>query len=371
MGAGLKRNSPCWCGSGKKYKKCHLGREDAEPIKTWEAEKELRAAFSVKKCSAPADLHQECSGQIIKAHTVPRSSSLNAIAVKGHVYSFVPSVKGFEAANGKLEPILVGVRKASTFTGFCGAHDNAFFEKLEVGTFKMNAETSFLLGYRAVARELYTKESLVALNDHRTGLDKGLDELDQVLLQKASQTFNFAADQGLKDICAIKNKFDNILLSGDFSSVKAYVVELEELPALMCSGAWFVDDNIFGENIQDLSDLRKPPALITASAFGANGKGYVVFQWLEESDFFCHQLIKNFRELSDKDLLSSLVKLFFYKLENLHISPEWWEGLLDEDRATLIDLMASNADIFSFKPLNVLDTQISSPAWAISARTEI
>ncbi len=24
------RNEPCWCGSGKKYKKCHLGEDDRE-----------------------------------------------------------------------------------------------------------------------------------------------------------------------------------------------------------------------------------------------------------------------------------------------------------------------------------------------------
>ncbi|HFT8046801.1 TPA: SEC-C metal-binding domain-containing protein [Klebsiella pneumoniae] len=25
--AKIGRNDSCWCGSGKKYKKCHLGRE--------------------------------------------------------------------------------------------------------------------------------------------------------------------------------------------------------------------------------------------------------------------------------------------------------------------------------------------------------
>lgn len=24
----LKRNDPCWCGSGKKYKKCHMASDD-------------------------------------------------------------------------------------------------------------------------------------------------------------------------------------------------------------------------------------------------------------------------------------------------------------------------------------------------------
>ena len=28
-GPKLGRNDPCWCGSGKKYKKCHLGKDPA------------------------------------------------------------------------------------------------------------------------------------------------------------------------------------------------------------------------------------------------------------------------------------------------------------------------------------------------------
>jgi hypothetical protein len=29
-GPKLGRNDPCWCGSGKKYKKCHWGKDDRE-----------------------------------------------------------------------------------------------------------------------------------------------------------------------------------------------------------------------------------------------------------------------------------------------------------------------------------------------------
>ena len=28
----LRRNDPCWCGSGKKYKRCHLAKDTAERI---------------------------------------------------------------------------------------------------------------------------------------------------------------------------------------------------------------------------------------------------------------------------------------------------------------------------------------------------
>lgn len=76
------RNDPCWCGSGQKFKRCHLGRESEERAKPWEVTTEFRKDFSKKLCSAPEILHDQCSGTIVAAHTVPRSGSLNKIAEK-------------------------------------------------------------------------------------------------------------------------------------------------------------------------------------------------------------------------------------------------------------------------------------------------
>ena len=42
----LGRNDPCWCGSGKKYKKCHLSDESEESVKRREAA--LSALYSTK-----------------------------------------------------------------------------------------------------------------------------------------------------------------------------------------------------------------------------------------------------------------------------------------------------------------------------------
>jgi hypothetical protein len=32
----LGRNDPCWCGSGKKYKKCHLDKDEKKAVKKYE-----------------------------------------------------------------------------------------------------------------------------------------------------------------------------------------------------------------------------------------------------------------------------------------------------------------------------------------------
>ena len=47
------RNERCWCGSDKKYKHCHLGREIQEPLKKWDTAREFRNAFSTGTCLAP------------------------------------------------------------------------------------------------------------------------------------------------------------------------------------------------------------------------------------------------------------------------------------------------------------------------------
>jgi hypothetical protein len=65
---GLGRNEPCWCGSGRKYKKCHLGREQlplAERVGWLYAKaiqhvlftgwRELLAEVGYKRCRYPLD----------------------------------------------------------------------------------------------------------------------------------------------------------------------------------------------------------------------------------------------------------------------------------------------------------------------------
>ena len=79
----LGRNDPCWCGSHKKFKKCHLAREKQQPIEWWDAAHEFRKAFSTKDCLAPEPLKDNCSPTTVRAHTVPKSGSLNKIARDG------------------------------------------------------------------------------------------------------------------------------------------------------------------------------------------------------------------------------------------------------------------------------------------------
>lgn len=82
----IGRNDPCWFGSGKKYKKCHLNRDKLPAPNIFEVVKSQRKFLNKKYCLHPNANVNTCSGGIIKAHTIQRSGGLDKIAKNGHVY---------------------------------------------------------------------------------------------------------------------------------------------------------------------------------------------------------------------------------------------------------------------------------------------
>ena len=195
----IGRNDPCWCGSGKKYKKCHLNRESEEPMQAWEAAKAMRENFSRRLCSAPKSLHGVCANKVVKAHTVPKSSSLKAIASDGHVLGLKMGLESLQKHGGKLHPEPIGINNASTFTGFCQKHDDQLFSCLEKDTFNKSEEQCFKLAFRSFSREYYTKSAMVAMREVHSSLDKGQPINRQIEIQDQAISLNIGAEAGFKD----------------------------------------------------------------------------------------------------------------------------------------------------------------------------
>lgn len=363
----LGRNDPCWCGSGLKYKKCHMDRERQEPLKHWEASKKFRKAFSTKYCLAPAPIKTQCSGTIAKAHTVPKSGSLQKIARNGHVYSFIPSLENLNKYGGKLQPELIGINQASTFTGFCSVHDNSIFSKIEGQSFLDSQEQCFLLAYRAICREVYTKRASASLSNLRRDTDRGKPFEQQLAIQGFNFYFDMGVNAGLRDIEHYKTIYDEILLYGDFSSVRAYIIKLDSPPPIMCSAGTFLEQDFEGNQLQDLDNLNVTPQLLNFTSFYGGECGVIVFTWLPECDLVCRPFIDSLRSLPPDRITDGLIRFFFEFCENLHIQPDWWENLSDSRRDALIGRLAASANITS--PRNsgcIADDGIRFDNWPIS-----
>ena len=363
----LGRNDLCWCGSGLKYKKCHLNREKQEPLNIWEVAEEHRRLFSTKDCLAPDAMKVDCSGTIVKAHTVPRSGSLQQIARNGHVYSFIPSLENMIKYQGRLQPELTHINRASTFTGFCSQHDNTIFSKVETQSFLGSQEQCFLLAYRALAREIYTKRALVASSDIRRQTDRGKSLEQQDAIQKMNLLVDIGASAGLRNAEYYKRIFDKILLSGNFSGIRAYIVELGSLPPIMCSASIFPEQDFEGNELQDVADLGVISHLLNFTSFYGGNRGVIVFIWLAESDPTCRRFIDSLRALPPDRMTDGFIRFFFEFCENLHIQPKWWENLEDNKKNSLIDRLSNSANVnMGRKPACLADDGVRYDNWPIS-----
>jgi len=89
----LGRNDLCWCGSGKKYKRCHLDRESEERLQFPVIQDTIRKSTKQKVCFHPEASPASCS-TVISAHTIQRSRVLGKVIGRDkHVLTFHPSYK--------------------------------------------------------------------------------------------------------------------------------------------------------------------------------------------------------------------------------------------------------------------------------------
>ena len=111
---------------------------------------------SVKGCLRGGDEQTGCSGKIVQAHSIQRGKILASIAdgSSGKVY-YLGLALGDDTASMIPEFKLEGIKKFSTFSGFCGRHDKIIFQPIEDMAFTATAKQKDIYAYRAAAKELH------------------------------------------------------------------------------------------------------------------------------------------------------------------------------------------------------------------------
>ena len=365
----LGRNDPCWCGSGKKFKRCHLNRESEKPVAYWDAAREFRKAFAAKTCLAPEGWRSDCSKTVARAHTVPRVGSLSHIAREGHVYSLVPNLENLKKHHGVCSPELRGINRASTFTGFCSKHDDAIFAEIEKQPFTATPEQCFLLGYRALAREIFNKKAAASLTDFLRTMDRGKPLETQLDIQTRNSFNETGIAAALHDNAHYKSIYDEILQTQDLSAVRYYVIEVAGAPDVMCSGAFFPEQDFNGLKLQDIGDTKATLDLLSFTSFFGGNAGAIVFAWTADSDRTCERLIESLHAIDDSHVTAALLRLFFEHCENVHMRPDWWDGLKDRSRQALVRRMAASANPWTSRPAAILaDDGLQVSSWKVLRR---
>jgi len=348
----IGRNDPCWCGSGLKFKKCHLDREKQQKVEHWDSAKEFRKTFSKKYCCVPAELRNECEGGIIKAHTVTKSTSLKSIAKNGKVYGLKITLDNIRKHKGKLKPDLIGINQASIFTGFCKKHDNDLFSIIEKQSFEPSQEAVFKLSYRSFSKEYYAKKAASELEEHKRELDKGKSIEEQQEIQMKNFLSQIGTLQGNKDNLYHKEKFDNAIITGDFSNIQAVCLKLDEPPQVMVSGATNPIFDFSGNQIQDLGDLSITPDLLSVNSFYDGSHGYIVFSWIKSPNSACETFINSLLVRNESEQLALVYQYIMQGFENIFFSPDWWESLSDKIKRKIVKGFTDSVSLTSLPSAN-------------------
>lgn len=167
-----------------------------------------------KKCLEPS---MQCEGKIVRAHTVQNSKVLDLLVREGHV---VAIRHRFERGAGPIIDFkLVSRHEATTFLGLCGQHDREIFRPIDTNDISVgDARHLFLLGYRAVLRELHaTMEGASKIQSgYQKRIELGLDPKNQpsragleavAHMLKAWRTFRY------------KYEYDQLFLSDNYAGI--------------------------------------------------------------------------------------------------------------------------------------------------------
>lgn len=330
------RNDPCWCGSGKKYKRCHEGRGRLPPLETGQLRAEVRRRFETKRTCFHPEAPAGC-GKVIRAHTLQRSGIIQKlIGTDHHVQTFHPPEPD---NNGHLKMHKVGWRKASTFCGFCESHDGMFFSAIENETFAGSPRQVLLVGYRALCHEIYQKEAATAAEGVlMENLDRGRPETDQREIQKSLAVLSAGRRTGLQEARELKKVYEHILHTNNYSLLHSVVLPFRGTPCVASTGTVHVDFDLHGNRMQNLA---KDPSPVHGLTFGVvsipDGCAFVA-AWPAEFDK-CDDFVRSLLSYGREEVASLLVEFFFKYVENTYFSETWWSALPTENKRRISDIV--------------------------------
>jgi hypothetical protein len=368
----IGRNEKCWCDSGKKFKHCHYGREKEQPISKGDAIGQSKKIGSRKCCYVPHELQHECTKKIINAHTISKSGSLNEIAdSSNHVLGLKIDLANLFKHEGKLVPEKIGVNQASTFKGFCSKHDKELFSCVEDHAFIGTEEQCLALMYRSVSKEIYAKEGSLLSSDILKNGDKGKQPFDQVFIQNFAANNQLGIKTALKELSDFKEQLDGQLLGKFSNNLSHLIIEASSPMPVAVSSIVSPISDFEGKLIQDLGDLNVIAEPLVFNSFSSEGKGYVVFSWLKESNKVLG-FVNTLLAIKQTNIFSSLVRFFFGVAENTFISPAWWNSLAPLQKNKIKSLIMSGVNPFEFEPNDLLvDDGIEFSGWEIDTITRI
>lgn len=315
---------------------------------------------------------ENCSNKIIKAHSIQNNRILNKISENGEVLMIGGGLDSSSIFKTSMQRI--GRKRATTFTGFCGTHDNNLFMPIEENGYeKGNKEQEYLFAYRALAKEYHTKltvgdmyrkmqQYLKAGEYHK--LSDLFDEQSPPSLEHIQymatmfQSYLIGSQDAEARLTLFKQRMNDYLDNCNFEEVITEVIEFDEEYHIAVSSITFIERDLNDEIINEMENFDVPLAPLFITVFPQDGKTYVLLSYFERNKrkykFIKEQILTKSIQMQ-KIIISNLIIAY---LENWAISPIKWNSLSRKMKARIYKhyhdtIMAGNRSLLYDRNMNL------------------
>lgn len=312
--------------------------------------------LSRKKCEAKG-LISDCCGKVVSSHTISKKYLRKIASKDGHVYCFDNCLFGFEKRNGEVGLKEVGISDASTYNMFCRQHDNSIFSPIEDCELIPDEKQCLLLMYRAFMMEKHHKESQFnfwsdMVHEESPIFDYGLSK---IMLESSRNA--------LMDSALINDIISATIKNNDVSTLRALRIYFRKKPGFLCAGAFFPEYDykgtcLWGEH--SIVPTQDALSIVVVPESNDNYNGAAVLSWFDHpGQNYCQQFVESMHEITMSDLSNVLIHTIFEYIENICISPSWWDSKEQSIQNTLLSLHA----IQKHSPLKHKEITIQYDNW--------
>ena len=104
-------------------------------------------------------------------------------------------------------------------------------------------------------------------------MHRGRSVLVQMELQTQIAAYEPGVRTSARDMEKHKAEYDSVLLTREFSRVRAFQITLASAPEILCAGALYPECDFDGKSIGNLANLDRTPELITFSLISTDTGG--------------------------------------------------------------------------------------------------
>jgi hypothetical protein len=248
----------------------------------------------------------------------------------------------------RLQPALIGIGEASTFSGFCENHDGPLFRVLETHYFQAAPAQMFLLNFRSIVHRLHSAERALQNIHLFTNADRGLTPSQQRQLFAALEDKRIGDEAAVENLRQLKQLYDDRWHSENFA-VNALVIELVGPPEFVTASIVEVDVDFAAQQVAFIP----PPAHLCFAVLGFANSNVAVWSWLG-SNPAAEQLCASFLELSDHHKPAAILRYALEIVDMLYFSPLWWESLLPDIQQRLVTRMTAHVEPYARRATNTL-----------------